>query len=404
MIYLSKISISLLLFSLCLAISRAAISISIVIAIISIIYICIKKRNIISNKIKRLDRSFKFLYIFFFILLSITSLALLDFKGFTKVIKFFYYSLPFWLLYILVNVHFVGENIKKIIIICMLIVGGFSLYDFICLPTENRISGIYPGPNWAAVLLGLNIPFVIMFCIETLKNNYNIFLKIFSVLASVLSIFALIVTGSRGGIIGFITGTLTVIIVCNIYLKSNFKNVKNICFILLSLIIGLSCFFLNSTSSVIRPYDMSRIYLLEASYNMWYDHKIFGVGFENWAFYYQNDKTLPENVNRELDFPHNMIAYFFSTGGIIGGCTFLIFSIGIFISLLKNLKYNPNNIYIIAMIWAYVNFQIHGLFDAGILMKDGERLLFAWLGITYASIFENENRKIEYNELVDKNN
>lgn len=39
-----------------------------------------------------------------------------------------------------------------------------------------------------------------------------------------------------------------------------------------------------------------------------------------------------------------------------------------------------------AMVWAFVAFSIHGLVDVGITMKSSNRLFFALLGITVASL------------------
>ena len=389
---LIKISILFLLLSLCLAISRAAISISVVFSVIGIILLFITKRIDIATGIKKIDKIFLMVYILFFLSLSITSFLLLDYKGFTKVIKFIYYSFPFWLLYILLSVDFIEKNIKKILFLVILLVGTISVYDFFSLPVGSRISGIYPGPNWAAVLLGLNIPFVIMFTMDNMKNGSN-FPKAIGILSSVLGLFSLLCTGSRGGIIGFVIGTLFTIIIYNTFISNKVKYFKYIIMILIVFMVGFIGVFSDSKAGIIRTYDMERVYLLKASYNMWVDHKMMGVGLENWANYYKNDNTMPEGINKNLDFPHNMIAYFFSTSGIIGGTGFLLFSIGTMVSLIKNLKKQPNNIFLIAMIWAYINFQVHGLFDAGLLMKDGERLLFAWLGVTYSSIvyYEKSN-------------
>ena len=389
--HLINILISFLLLSLCLALSRAAISISIVLSIVLIIYLFIRRKVNVVNEIKKIDKIFLISYILFFILLSITSFLLMDFKGFTKVIKFMYYSLPFWLLYILANIRFAEKSIKNILRVSMILVGIFSLYDFFSLPIGKRISGIYPGPNWAAVLLGLNIPFVIMFTVDIIKDG-SIINKFISVFASCVSLFSLLCTGSRGGIIGFVVGTLFTIVCYNVYIVSRVKNFKYIFIVIIVMLFSFAGIFANSNNGITRTYDMERIYLLKASYNMWLEHKITGVGLENWAEYYKNDDTIPDGVNKELNFPHNMIAYFFSTSGIIGGTGFLIFSIGTIISLLKNLKNQPNNIFLIAMIWAYINFQVHGMVDAGLLMKDGERLLFTWLGITYSSIVYYRNR------------
>ena len=92
-----------------------------------------------------------------------------------------------------------------------------------------------------------------------------------------------------------------------------------------------------------------------------------------------------------MDFPHNTIAYFFSTSGVIGGVGFLVFTFGMIVFLFNLLRKYPNNIYVQAMLWSFIAFSVHGLVDLGFLMKQGERLLFTFLGITCASVMFEEN-------------
>ena len=201
----------------------------------------------------------------------------------------------------------------------------------------------------------------------------------------------LIFTGSRGGIIGFFLGFIFLVF-SNFKLKIYYK--LNMKLVLLSLItiIAFSGLAMDKIDfNFTRPYDMERVRLIQSSYNMWLDNKLVGVGLNNWQENYIQKYILPEAREPELDFPHNTIAYFFSTSGVIGGVGFLVFTFGMIVFLFNLLRKYPNNIYVQAMLWSFIAFSVHGLVDLGFLMKQGERLLFTFLGITCASVMFEEN-------------
>lgn len=201
----------------------------------------------------------------------------------------------------------------------------------------------------------------------------------------------LIFTGPRGGIIGFFLDFIFLVF-SNFKLKIYYK--LNMKLVLLSLItiIAFSGLAMDKIDfNFTRPYDMERVRLIQSSYNMWLDNKLVGVGLNNWQENYIQKYILPEAREPELDFPHNTIAYFFSTSGVIGGVGFLVFTFGMIVFLFNLLRKYPNNIYVQAMLWSFIAFSVHGLVDLGFLMKQGERLLFTFLGITCASVMFEEN-------------
>ena len=207
--------------------------------------------------------------------------------------------------------------------------------------------------------------------------------SIITLSAIISGIFALYLTGSRGAMLGFILGSVFLSVLYGVK-KRQFKTL----FITLIVIIGvgLSVSFGNIVGGLSRSYDMERVYLLESSYNMWNDNKVIGVGLNNWKDEYQKKYILPEAKDRKLVIPHNVVAWFFSATGIIGGVGFLCFALGTLLFLMRMMNNQPNNFFLMAMLWAFVAFSIHGLVDVGITMKSSNRLFFALLGITVASL------------------
>lgn len=391
--YFNKVTIFLFLFFFSNSLVKAALSVTTIMAIIGSIYLIKKDKNIIRAVRTNLLPSFKISYWFFFVSILISSILIMDLDSIKKAFKFLYYSLPFWLMLILTYKNFDKSEsiIEKALMSSMFIFGVLGIYYLIDLPQGKRLSLLNFGPNALATLLEINLPFIILFTYNILKKTKNLKYKILSFATCLWCFIMLIFTGSRGGIIGFFLGFIFLVF-SNFKLEIYYK--LNVKLVLLSLIaiIAFSGLAMNKIDfNFTRPYDMERVRLIQSSYNMWLDNKLVGVGLNNWQENYIQKYILPEARERELEFPHNTIAYFFSTSGIIGGFGFIIFTFGMIFFLLNTLKKYPNNIYVQAMLWSFVAFSIHGLVDAGFLMKQGERLLFTLLGITCASVMFEEN-------------
>lgn len=391
--YFNKVTVFLFLFFFSTSLIKVSLSITTVMATIGSIYLIKKDKNIIRTVRTNLLHSFKISYWLFFISVLISSALIMDVDSIKKAFKFLYYSLPFWLMLILTYKNFDKyENvIQKALISSMFIIGISGIYYLMALSQGTRLSLLNLGPNALATLLELNLPFIILFSFNNFKKSNDFKYKFISLITCLLCLIILISTGSRGGIGGFFLG-LVFLIFSNFKLRVNYKpNVKIALLSLIAIIafcgLGMDKIDFNFT----RPYDMERVRLIQSSYNMWLDNKLVGVGLNNWQENYIQKYILPEARERELEFPHNTIAYFFSTSGIIGGFGFIIFTFGMIFFLLNTLKKYPNNIYVQAMLWSFVAFSIHGLVDAGFLMKQGERLLFTLLGITCASVMFEEN-------------
>lgn len=189
----------------------------------------------------------------------------------------------------------------------------------------------------------------------------------------------LLLTGSRGAVLGIVIGAYL-----SIFSKIAWKKVA----VISALLVCIFAYFgYNGIQKFSRSYDYERVVLLESSYNMWKDHKLFGVGLDNWKEYYQKRYILPEAINKKLDMPHNVFAYYFSTTGLVGGIGFCILMLSILVYLVKSsINMSLGNIFCYAMLWATIAITIHGLVDTGITMKSAARLFYACLGLTVSKI------------------
>ena len=101
----------------------------------------------------------------------------------------------------------------------------------------------------------------------------------------------------------------------------------------------------------------------------------------------------------ELPIPHNVVAWFFSTTGIVGGIGYLFFVCYYLWRLYRKVNEEPENWVAFSGLWTFIAVNFHGLFDAGITNKAAARLLYLMLGLalTYSqykkkeTLTENQN-------------
>ena len=83
----------------------------------------------------------------------------------------------------------------------------------------------------------------------------------------------------------------------------------------------------------------------------------------------------------DLPIPHNVVAWFFSTTGSIGGMGYLFFVCYYLWRLYRKVREEPENWVAFAGYWAFIAVNFHGLFDVGITNKAFARVLYLMLGL-----------------------
>lgn len=311
--------------------------------------------------------------------------------GSVKIVgDYIYWALPFFIMIYLGSLCDLRKSVVNAIGLSLVVTGCYALYQyFFVFPAGARIGAFHYNPNFYAVMLTMILPFIMFYCLENYKNNQMIILGIIAILLGLISLW---LTGSRGALLGFVAGLLIVVVIKCI-LEKQFKPIV----IMTIFILGASAILINfgMKGGLYRSYDFERIYLLQSSYNMWNDHKLFGVGLDNWKDEYHNNYILPQAKERNLIIPHNIVAWFFSSCGSIGGIGYLVFMFGVFAFIIKSIIKEPHNYFLWSMLWAFSSISIHGLVDVGITMKISCRLLFALLGLSVASTTWNWKKKIE---------
>lgn len=315
-----------------------------------------------------------------------------DLKSISETIKYIYWTPPFWVVYLSEKRSFSIESWGYGTSLSLLVVSVYSVYQFITLPLGTRITGTFANPNGFVGVLETSLPILIAFYWSYGEKNikqYHQLIKYILLGIIGMTVFVLLATQSRGGIAGaFIGGIVVFLMRYRNKIGIQYNNRKNIACALIFAIAVSGVAFLG-LSTFQRSYDNERMLLIQSSYAMWKDNPVYGVGFSNWKEQYQSHYISPMAKEPNLPMPHNNVAFFFSTTGIIGGIGYIVFTIGLLLLLIKKIVKYPQNVYYQAALWSFIAISVHGFVDSGITNKFNMQILFLCLGIAFAS----ENNK-----------
>lgn len=301
-------------------------------------------------------------------------------------LKYLYWTLPLWVIYISGFFFPVHKLWRDAVALAVIVIGAFSVHQFICMPFGTRLSAPFASPNGLAGILELCLPFGALFVVNEYKLKQKKSKKEFwfNAVATTAALFVLLFTQSRGGIAGtFIGGIVLVAMKFWLKYRNNVSIKRKICIILMGIVLITGVVF-SGFILFHRAYDLERFLMIESSYHMWEDHKVFGVGLDNWGNEYKKYVS-PIAKEPNLPMPHNNVAFFFSTTGIVGGLGYCVYVLGTLAFLVKKIRENPVNLYYSAAFWAFLAIVIHGMVDSGIMNKYQMQILSANLGVALSS-------------------
>ena len=427
-----QLIVALMVFTYSAYINNASVSIAAGLAGAYILYDCYQKKSFSGFRMPR--ENWIGLAIFLGALL-LASLLVGDKASVHMVFRYAYWTLPFLLaayLGKLADIRYaaavgalfsVAVTSSNVAYLNYLLLQGQELVGTRGPVVDGRLGAFLSNPNHYAMLLIGTLPLLLCFYMDK-KLRTNPLLVFISIIVTVLGLWSLWKTDSRGAMIGlFAGGMLIFVLFCcfqkqrKLFLKGLAVGVAVVAVVLLTGIqVGGN-----------RPYSNSaRVRMWKASYAMWQDHKLLGVGLENWqkeyadkyilkdeikkevCQLYLNEKKIAEErgaaekkvdakqeaehiaswqnevIKHEADYtiPHNVIAWFFSTTGIIGGIGYLLF-VAYYVRLFCSRMKEYSDEWMLYMgLWSFMAITIHGLVDAGITNKEAARLLFLILGIS----------------------
>lgn len=250
--------------------------------------------------------------------------------------------------------------------------------------------------------LGDVLSFILPFCAYCFWHYRKVWGRILAASAFCIAVALLLLTQSRGAILGVTVGFVgTVIVVLFAYRKKLTKK---------CILWGITALFLIGACGGAMIYNISAFHrgtqefggerriMLESSFQMWQDHKLTGIGMRNWGNYYYSEKYHPlEGKEQGHSMPHNMPIYFLSTNGIIGGIgysAFMLLLFGVIVNLLRKDKSSIGA----AMLFAYLAFAVESMVDATISNKNVIIPFYFLMGYGFGTVYYNSSRSKEIPE------
>lgn len=361
---------------------------------LSVVYL---KKYKFHRKILLKTDGFLILYLIFVGTLIFATIGLGQGDPIRYTLNYILFTLPLWILFFILildskYVWFVQVGI---------LISGLCYFAQVILTANflfsERFAASFSAANRFAMVLEIILPFFILTLAQFSKyrkKNYA-YLILFLTLITVafgLSV-TLLATQSRGGIVAFGLGFLATLLIWIFQNKYSFRLVKKIFFFFTILLVLAAGSVFITLHVAHRSYDQERLLLLQSTFHMWEEHKLFGVGMGNWQKEYQQHYILPQAKEPNLPFPHNNIASFFSMSGTVGGIGYLIFSLGSMVFLIKKIHERPDSYYAYAMLWVCVAIFSHGMVDNTLYNKDITRMFYGMWGITMSSFYLPSTKK-----------
>lgn len=472
-----QIIVVLLVFTFSTNIANAAISISWGLAAACILYDCYQKKSFSGFRMARENWTGIAVYL---VSVLLASLLLGDKPSIHWAFKYVYWALPFLLaayLSKLADIRYaaaagallsVAVSSINVAYLNYLLLHGHKLVGPGGPVMGGRLGAFLSYPTHYAMLLACTFPLLLCFYTDK-KLRINPLVATVSFFVTLLGLWSLWKTGSRGGMIALFAGGIFVFVLfC--YFQQQGRLLRNgltvgVAVVAVVLLVGIQ-------DGNRQGGDLARVRMWKASYAMWQDHKLLGVGLENWQKEYAGRYILKDEIRQEIlqryqdwkkaqqaaaakkaaeqkkaaaakkaaeqkkiapqnklekkpavqkpkppltaaqkaeaakkaaakreadriaawqnaaieressyDMPHNVIAWFFSATGIIGGIGYLLFVLYYCRLFYSRMKENPDEWMLYVGLWSFLAVTIHGLADAGITNKETARLIFLILGI-----------------------
>lgn len=331
--------------------------------------------SIVANSVKAM-----FIFIALFALSSVLSWSVLGFKEtghlLEKIAPFF---LAVFLLYRRQNVIFplsIGVTAGTFTVLAS------ALYNM-AQGHFYRPESILGNPNslggWSILIL----PFTVAVFADT-TNKRSV--KVLSGLSSLFLLASLVISVSRGAMVGLVIMTLAALAM---YFWHSYKAVAVAMAAAVLLCVGAY----NIYSFTHRGYDYERVLLVQSGTQMFLDHPILGVGCGNFAHFYREKYISPLAREPRLDTPHNFILHYLDTVGIVGTSGLIIMLMGQVYCIYKNTFVNGRvNWLIFASFLSFLGMFVHGMVDI-ICMNRFYMIIYGFLwSITCWSIMSKKTK------------
>ena len=240
------------------------------------------------------------------------------------------------------------------------------------------------SPNYLAMYL---TPIFLVSLSFSVWQDQPIFKKVFASLSSLLILFAIYLTQSRGAIIGL--GLGLIVMFFSTFIKTKYEKVARV--LLAAVIVGVLAlsfwYFKPDWTDHSRKATSSNIryYIWTTSLEIAKKNPLWGVGISNYQDYFtdltKNRVNYPEYISPQALTAHNLYIHMYLSTGILGILAFLIF-----LTASKFWK-----LYSIPASVALIGILSYGLVDTPFFRNDLAALLLIILGLIYSA--QNESKK-----------
>lgn len=343
--------------------------------------------------------------VLFYAILLIESICLSDHESIDRCADLASLAIPFFMFWYARSQYDVDQGMKwgilvsgtAIVITSIWLNGLVFLSDPSMGLLNQRYTGLFAHPNHLGTALILLWPFAGYYFLREKQKWFR--LGIGLLLAVML--FCLFATGSRGAIAAFAGGIVLsgggMLWFRRKELPAHVKTVLLSGLLIVCIGGGAAFGWLQMNRNEWGKGGGERVMMLEASFEMWQDHPLLGVGLANWQTSYYSAEYHPvEGRENALNMPHNMPAYFFSTAGTPGGLAYLLFLALSFWGIYRTAMQTKNDGLAMAAMAAFWAFTLQGLVDTTIINKIPARIYFALMGYYIASGINCRGRYREF--------
>ncbi len=312
------------------------------------------------------------------------SIILQDMQSLSRSLEYASLTIPFFVFYVLRTSYDIDKGTKMGLLVSCSIIFTLGIYQWYQDPNA-RIMSTFANPNHLATMVAIVTPLIAYF----LKNSSGYIERIGLAFLMGLGFFCMYLTKSRGGLVALVLGicfSLFIMLIMSKHLKKE-SIMTIVAGVVLVIVIGAGAFYhLQEDRHGISKYGGERLQMIEASYQMWNDHKLLGVGIDRWGENYYDVKYHPQNAMEQgHNMPHNIPVYFLSTSGLLGGIGYLLFHGILFMTLIKSFPLARDKWLVIALLSAFLTFFFQGLVDTTIINKIPARIYFGVLGYGMAA-------------------
>ncbi len=230
---------------------------------------------------------------------------------------------------------------------------------------HNAMISTLGNPNFSSALLAI----LVIICVSGIfQKNLHIFFKALAIFVTICSVIAIIISGSRQGLLVIFFSSLFYVSVYSFIKNQKFSILVFVVSAITSFIAVLGILQKGPLASILYKDSVSvRGYYWRAGIEMFKDSPLTGVGVDRYGAFFKQFREVGYPLKYGFDITssnaHNTIIQLFATSGVFVGIFYLSILSYIFVSGLKLLKTCEleNKKIVLGLLSAWIGFQAQSL-------------------------------------------